>query len=137
MCCLAGADLTIAASNGFTALHIAIRRGDPAIVQSMLEHGASVDCPLHFGRTENMLRHSTSVDVRTSRLRTPLMVAVLNYHREDRVIQALIAAKADLNAVDEDGTTALTMAINHIVHADNNVKYGAPASACIALIEAG
>ena len=40
---LAGADLTIANSKGETALHFAASRGDPAIVQSMPEHGAPVD----------------------------------------------------------------------------------------------
>ena len=83
------------------------------------------------------------MDVRAPQLLTPLMVAVLNFHCEDPadlqlIIQALVAAKADLNAVDEDGTTALAMAISHIVHSDNNKNlYSAPASACIALIEAG
>ena len=40
---LAGADLTIANSDGITALHFATRLEDAAIVQSMLEHGAPVD----------------------------------------------------------------------------------------------
>ena len=128
---LAGADLTVVNCNSYYPLHLAARRGDPTIVQSMLEHRAAVD-------------------VVTPQLLTPLMTAVLNFHREDRadiqlVIKVLIAEKADLNAVDENGTTALTMAINHLVdedgttalNSDNNVKYGAPASVCIALIEAG
>ena len=40
---LVGADLTIASLKGDTALHFAARRGDPTIVQSMLEHAAFVD----------------------------------------------------------------------------------------------
>ena len=48
---LAGADLTIANSNGDTALHFAASRGDPAIVQSMLEHGAPVDQQTAEGST--------------------------------------------------------------------------------------
>ena len=48
---LAGADLTIATSYGGRALHMAAHRGDPEIVQSMLEHGAPVDCQSKNGNT--------------------------------------------------------------------------------------
>ena len=89
-----------------------------------------------------MLEHGASVNTRT---RTPLMVAILNFGRENRadadmqlIIQALIAADANPNAVDEDGDTALTMALlSHGRTADQIRKDNVPASVCILLIEAG
>ena len=48
---LPGTDLTIATSYGGTVLHMAAYRGDPEIVQSMLEHGAPVDCQSTNGNT--------------------------------------------------------------------------------------
>ena len=120
---LSGADLTIANSKGEVALHRAAQRGDPTLVQSMLEHGAFVD-------------------VRTLHLRTPLMVALLDFHLQDRAamqrtVEVLIAADADLNAVCQGGDTALTDAMEQVVKSNNNETYSIPALVCIMLIEAG
>ena len=121
---LAGSDLTIANSDGNTPLHLAAQRGAPTLVKCLLEHGAPVD-------------------VVTPQLRTPLMVAVLNFSSEDRadmqlIIQALVSAKSDLNVVDQDGNTALVMAMpSYDKTADRIRKDVVPASVCILLIEAG
>ena len=46
-------------------------------------------------------------------------------------------ADADLNAVDDYGQTALTATLDHIIDPIINKKHQLPASACVALIEAG
>ena len=87
---LTGADLTIANTDGNTALHLGARTGDLAIMQSLLEHGAPLDAcsPEHS--------------------HTPLMTTVFGFHLRDRVnmqriTEVLIAANANLNAVDHVG----------------------------------
>ena len=116
---LAGADLAIASPNGNTALHHAAVRGDPAIIQSMFDHGALLDA-------------------RNTKLLTPLMVLLISFRLENRVnmqetTEMLIAANADLNTIDEDGKSALLRAVGD----NNTVTYHVPACVCIRLIEAG
>ena len=121
---LSGADLTIENSKGETALHFAAQRGDPTLVQSILEHGAFVDV------------RSTSSG------RTPLMTALAGFHLQDRAdmqrtVEVLIAANADLNAVCHGGNTAITAAMEKIEKSNNIETFIVPASVCITLIEAG
>ena len=122
---LAGSDLTIANSDGNTPLHLAAQRGAPTLVKCLLEHGASVD-------------------VVTPQLRTPLIAAIANFSTEDPadmqlIIEVLVAAKADLNVIDQDGNTALTTALLSYDNAvDQIAKHRlVPASICILLIEEG
>ena len=124
---LSGADIAFVNSDGDTALHSAACRGDPEIIQSMLEHGACVEA-------------------RTPRLCTPLMAAVMKAHRNENsqnsqlAIEKLIAANCDLNAVDEDGNTALMLAVleswdfEYILNCEMR---RVNASVSISLIEAG
>ena len=128
---LSGADLTIVDPVGDTALHYAARRGDPEILQSMLEHGACVDARS------------------TPRLCTPLMSAVMKAHRNENglnsqlTIEKLIAANSDLNAVDENGITVLMMAVGVLAELwDSDVVPNCETrrvitSVSISLIEAG
>ena len=66
---------------------------------------------------QSMLAHGACVDARTYRGRTPLISAVLNVHSNENkqnsqnTIEKLIAANSDLNAVNEDGNTALMLAV--------------------------
>ena len=121
-----GADLTIASPKGETALHSAARRGNLRIVQTLLEYNASVDAQ----DCEQL---------------TPLMVAMLNFRLQDTAdmqlnIEALIAANADLNAVDQDDRSALMIAVSHLnsrILGTLLDTFRVPASVCIALIEAG
>ena len=123
-----GADLTFVNSSGDTALHYAARRGDPEIIQSMLEHGACVDARS------------------TPRLCTPLMAAVIQAHRNENsqnsqlTIEKLIAANSDLNAVDGGGNTALMLAVLELLDLENILNCEmrqVNASVSITLIEAG
>ena len=117
----------VADSDSKTALHIAALRRRPILVQSLLEHGACVDaiCELHL---------------------TPLMMSVhpsavhhnLKPADMQRTVKILIAANADLNAVDKNGRTALLLALFNFEIPENGVREDrAPSSVCIALIEAG
>ena len=124
---LTGADLAFVNSSGDTALHHAACRGDPKLIQSMLEHGACVDA-------------------RTPGGCTPLMAAALkahangNKHNSQLTIEKLIAANSDLNAVDEKGNTALVLAVledQNAVIISNCETRRVTASISITLIEAG
>ena len=93
-----------------------------------------------------MLEHGACVDARTPRLCTPLMAAVMKAHRNENsqnsqlTIEKLIAANSDLNAVDEDGSTALMLAVAELWDLDNisNCEIRrVNASVSISLIEAG
>ena len=65
---------------------------------------------------------------------TPLMVAVLNSRdAQQSIVEALVTANADLNAVNKDGSTALMLAL---LNCDDNEMH-VPAAVQIALIEAG
>ena len=124
---LTGADLTIANMHGDTALHLGAQLGDLAVMQRLQEHGAPLDARNH-------------------ELHTPLMSALSTFNLGDshgdsvnmqRTTEMLIAANADLNAVDHNGQTALLTALCRALNPDSNVTYLVPTSACIALIEAG
>ena len=99
---LTGADLTIANTDGNTALHLGARTGELAIIQSLLSTERLWDAcsPEHS--------------------HTPLMAAVFGFHLRDRVnmqriTEVLIAANADLNAVDHVGQNALLVALWQVV----------------------
>ena len=71
------------------------------------------------------------------------MVLLLSFRLQNRAdmqeaTEMLIAANADLNTVDQDGESALLMALGQAVTSDTNtVTYRVPACVCIRLIEAG
>ncbi len=73
------------------ALHLAACQGNESIVAQLLDWGVDPNC-------------------RSPGNRTPLMSAVGNEHSGE-IARRLIAAGADLNAVDRDGRTALQQAV--------------------------
>ena len=90
-----------------------------------------------------LLEYGASVDVVTPQLRTPLIAAIANFSTEDPadmqlIIQALIAADANPNAVDEEGNNALVLALLSYGRTAGQIrKDNVPASICILLIEEG
>ena len=119
----ANADLSIAGSDSATPLHLATCGGHPSLVQSLLEHGALVDA-------KNCNGH------------TPLIWAMLNFRPDNQadmqlIVDALIAANADLNAVDDKGGSNSLMLALVITSGSEDSKMYTPAAVCIALIEAG
>ena len=136
----AGADPNVVLPEGETILMTAARTGQPAFISVLLDRGAAVDGrEKWYGETaliwavgENhadaakvLLAHGADVNVRSAPLTfprrrtgqsvlslgswTPLMYAARENALEAG--QALVAAKADLNATDPDGATALQIAI--------------------------
>src|SRR5262245_56578628 len=77
----AGATASAASPEGETPLHIATRRGDAAMVQMLLEHGADIHARLH---SSNQNHHD----------RTVLMDGAIGKNLD--VVKLLIAGGADL-----------------------------------------
>ncbi len=136
----AGADVNAVLPEGETVLMTAARTGDPATLELLLEHGAEVDARERwYGETALMwaaaedhaeavnvlLRHGAEVNAVStvqefaSRRQgqnilplggwTPLMYAARQ--SAPAAARALIEGGANLDAVDPDGATALTLAI--------------------------
>jgi len=111
--------------DGYAALHYAALRGDLRIVQTLLEHNASVDAQ----------------DCNQS---TPLMIAMdtlsANSNDQDtqqRIVEALIVPSTSINAVDIKGCTALGIATGTIIKGSEKDTPIIAASLCIRVIEAG
>ncbi len=84
------ADVNARASDGRTPLHRASDPGDPAMITLLLANGADINAADAKGKT-------------------PLITAAMN-RRNAKAIEALIAAKARLDAADDGGRTALSYA---------------------------
>jgi ankyrin repeat protein len=103
-----GADPNAKNRRGTTALSEAVRRGRIEIGKSLIEHGAYVN--------KRNLDGST-----------PLMIAGLFGGREEEVIRFLLNRGAAIDAVDRDGFTALSRAIQgrHYARATFLIERGA------------
>ena len=113
----AGADPN-AVGSGYAALHIAIRRGDLALVQALIARGARPD--VRLVRATPARRLSDDVALTRSLVgATPLWLAAFFGHAE--IVSALATAGADLNAGANDGSTPLMAAIGRNAQAAANV----------------
>ena len=123
--------LTVATLLGFAAIAAAQNRnlnydlllsanaGNPAVAQALLDQGASANSRNRLGdtvlniaaRNGNQalvkLMLGRGADVNLARV-TPLMAAAFGGHAE--ILKELLAAKADLSAVDRVGKTAMIYA---------------------------
>ena len=112
-------------ARGYTGLHQATRWGYVDTVAALLAGGADVNAgdgsrngaPLHIAieeargdaeLTKLLLAHGARTDTRDGRGRTPLMLAVSK--KRDDVVDALLAAQADVNATDESKNSVLAWA---------------------------
>jgi len=103
----AGADPN-AAGSGYTALHIAIRRGDVTIVKAVLARGAHADTRLLKATPNRRLSDDVALP-RPLVGTTPLWLAA--YFGQLEIVQVLAAAGGDVNAAANDGVTPLMAAI--------------------------
>ena len=119
---LGDTDVDQAAIDGTTALHWAVHRNDAAMVDVLLEAGATPTLqnrygfpPLHFSAVngnpailERLLAQGADPDTTVPGGETALMTA--SRTGDPAVIAALLAAGADANAVNDAGQTALMWA---------------------------
>lgn len=129
MCCdirgyLQGTDTNVNAMDAFdrTALWYASCKGDIDAVEALLAAGAQPNLdpgfgPLHiasrYGHYEaarRLLSAGAEVDARSQWLVTPLMSAVATTDDTDAVVAELVRRGADVNAVNNHGTSALNFA---------------------------
>jgi ankyrin repeat protein len=108
------AEPNVRAVGGYTSLHQAARRGHRDVALALLAGGADVHAgdgdfigtPLHVAVAEAggaelgnlLLSHGARTESRDGLGRTPLMLAVAKQHND--VLDVLLAARADVNAVD-------------------------------------
>jgi ankyrin repeat protein len=120
----AGADLKAADNEGVTPLHVAARAGYVETLRFLLDHGgdpnrpnAKRETPLflsivafldRFPKVKLLIAKGANVNSPGPGGTTPLMLAAKTRSRE--VLLYLLQQKADANAVDEVGSTALNLA---------------------------
>ena len=90
-----GADMNAHDKKGYTALHIAVRRGDQALVEQLLECGADINCKSFV----NAFGHGGFA---------ALHLAVLKGN--GALVNLLLERGADINCKTTDGRTALSIA---------------------------
>ncbi|SFL59437.1 Ankyrin repeat-containing protein [Paenibacillus sp. 1_12] len=92
----AGADVNAEDKNGITPLMTVAGRGMPEIVQDLLVHGANPKAKSHYGFTP---------------LRAAVLPMFTNYRQETvDITKLLLAANADVNAIDDEGNSPLLVA---------------------------
>lgn len=115
-----GLDVNKAGWCGWTPLHCATNSGNPDVVEILIDAGAEIhsrddsgQTPLHKAMTAHrveagkaLLRRGANPDARDDFGRTPLQLAA-HYGAGIEVMQMFIDAKADVNAKDNGGNTAL------------------------------
>lgn len=141
---LHGADVHTPMNNGFTSLHAAVQFGFLEVVQMLLAYKVDVNVkkqsdgatPLHYavylGNAEivkELLKHNAQVNALDKEGYTPLHVAFSSEASlQIKVIQELIAAGVDVNAITNDNKTVLDLALRR--NADEDIiallkKHGA------------
>ena len=119
-----GLDVDAARGDGVTALHLAVHRGDHAVVDWLLAAGAEVSVVEDHGLTplalasqngslamvERLLAAGASADAAQSNGVTPLMVASRTGHVG--VVETLLVAGAPVNASSRARQTALMWAVS-------------------------
>ncbi|GEM_PF-1634381 len=120
-----GADVQTKNSSVSTPLHAAVRMRNVNIVKLLLAQGANVNAGLIDGRTplhlaaeqgieegvmiaKLLIANKADVNATDKRNRSPLFTAV--YFGYEPIVKILLAAKANVNVKDSDGSTLLQMA---------------------------
>lgn len=96
------------------ALHLAAKRGDQAIVRTLIDAGAEVNVKSATGQTllheaviggsvdvvRSVLGYGVDLEARNNDNKTPLAVACAQRDGSDDVIQLLLAAGAKVSVID-------------------------------------
>jgi ankyrin repeat protein len=113
---LPGTDVNVRNRVGETPLMMAALKGELAVCQALIERGAEVNpgagwTPLHYAAAGDalpvvqlLLGQGADVEARAPNGRTPLMLAA--QHANEKVVDALLRAGADLGAIDRNQETA-------------------------------
>ncbi|XP_050306891.1 E3 ubiquitin-protein ligase MIB2 [Anthonomus grandis grandis] len=125
LCTTPGTDFTLRNKRGFNVLHQAALKGKNWATQCLLQHARQLVnvkkddgfSALHLAAlnghrevVETLIRvGQAEIDLRNNRNQTALLLAVSQGHSD--VIETLIRLKADVNATDEDGDSALHMVL--------------------------
>jgi ankyrin repeat protein len=120
--CEAKASVDAVNKDGYTALMLASAEGHVQIVKILLSRGADVNIQDKDGSTallwscrsdafsaQMILAAGANSNIANTNGLTPLMAAVCNNQHE--TVRQLILSKADVNAIHQDGSTALLGAI--------------------------
>ncbi|KAH0335580.1 ankyrin, partial [Aureobasidium melanogenum] len=108
-------------NDGISALHLATKRGDQAILQALVDAGAGIDIKSAAGQTllheaairgsvdvvRNVLEYGVDIEARNNDNMTFLAVACAEREGSDDVVRLLLAAGADISVVDRWGWTPL------------------------------
>lgn len=108
---------------GETPLLLAVKQGDPNVVDRLLEHKADIKARTALGSCVlseaifwndsdmalHLLRKNVPIDHVNSVGWTPLTVAVMQ--RDTKLVKALLLREAQANTLDAQGTTPLIMAV--------------------------
>jgi len=121
-----GIDLTLKNNRGFNVLHHAALKGNNAAMEKLLSFARQLVnikkddgfAALHLACLNGhravaetlLLQGNGDVNLRNNKKQTPLLLAVSQGH--SAVVELLISLKAAVDAVDEDGSTALHLVIN-------------------------
>jgi ankyrin repeat protein len=146
-----GANVSAVTKEGLTPLHAAVATGDVAKASLLLARGADVNAapkplavaPLHVAAFVDdadmarlLLKRGAKVDARIAAFGNTTALIEASFAGKTNVLEALIAAGADVNAKDDEGRTALMYAVwrdpGYADAAEALIKAGANPSARMA-----
>lgn len=119
-----GALIDAQIQSGSTALHVAAKDGHTNVIELLLRHGANIQdissagSALHFAvygghvsTVHSLLNHGIDPALRDPLGATALHVAAESPENTTEIIEILLEYNTDLNAVTQEGETALNLAI--------------------------
>ena len=95
---------------GYTPLHAAVLRGEVTLVRELLNHGAIIDTPVEHGTPGR--RFSADYSIRSQLIGRDAFWMAAKYG-EVEILQILLEAGADPLVIDENGVTALQVAMGN------------------------